>query len=382
MGHPRPRFAWRSRFSDFLHVADPSKPTKTIVAQPGKWAGPFHWNKRKFMIPELKRLFTFPDEYIVKGSEINVIRQLGNSVPPKFAFSLAKAVKNQLFGGGEEIDLIDDDFLFDYDRRKARKSELTKRLVRPNSSIYHSKQQLLFRADEEFDTIFVSEFKKSLSYTLYRAVHDISNRDSSGKNKIFNTRGRLRNGHWKISQTESPRGRFRSQLIVNFIKPIQGKIVDIIVDFRTGDLSYLGAMWDAVDFGIQSCTSYDNIQKLYGHFTEPYPQFSCRIDSEIDSPIIKFAKQLCDFSYLKTYHSLEDLERLFGKEKDGLSYAKWLRELGFDIRTNETNRTIPEGYFRVCYPFTIPLTSRQFVSWVEKGHHRTADKTSIPQKKL
>ena len=381
MGHPRPRFAWRSRFSDFLYIADPNKPTKTIVAHPGKWAGPFHWKKRKFTIAELKRLFTFPDEYVVKGSEINITRQLGNSVPPKFALSLAMAVKKQFYNGTDNVDLIDEDFKFDYDKRKARKATSTKKAVRPNDSIYHSDQPMLFK-EEQVDADYRSEFDKRLWYRSYRDVQEVADKRLAKEERIFCIKAKLSDKVWEIDVYDCLRGKYRCQLEIDFIKPIQGKFEGIKVKFRAIDPAYICVMWDAVDLSIQDCTSYDNIQKLYGHFTEPYPQFRCRILSKSKSAFVRFAQKICDFNYLEGYHPLSQLEDLFGTQKKGVSIAKWLRERGFDIRTNETNRTIPEGYFRVCYPFTTPLTSRQFVSWIEKGQHRTADRTSIPPKKL
>ena len=98
MGYPAPIFAWRSRFSDFLYKADPTKPVRTIVASLGAYSGPFHWKNRKFTIDEFKRLQTFPDDYQIVGGANIVQRQIGNSVPPLFAECLAKAVRQQLFG--------------------------------------------------------------------------------------------------------------------------------------------------------------------------------------------------------------------------------------------------------------------------------------------
>jgi DNA (cytosine-5)-methyltransferase 1 len=40
MGHPRPIFAWRSKFSDFLYKADPGAPIRTLKAQGGSTRGP------------------------------------------------------------------------------------------------------------------------------------------------------------------------------------------------------------------------------------------------------------------------------------------------------------------------------------------------------
>lgn len=98
MGHPRPLFAWRSKFSDFLYKADPHWPVRTVKAFCGKYTGPFHWENRRFTIPELKRLQTFPDRYEIEGSRGVVLQQIGNSVPPQMARALALAVLDQVFG--------------------------------------------------------------------------------------------------------------------------------------------------------------------------------------------------------------------------------------------------------------------------------------------
>lgn len=91
-GHPAPVFEWRSRYWSFLLKLDPDRPAPTIQAQPGPNVGPFHWNDRRLRIPELKRLFTFPDDFEFVGSRASVQAQIGNSVPPL----LAQVVAEQL----------------------------------------------------------------------------------------------------------------------------------------------------------------------------------------------------------------------------------------------------------------------------------------------
>lgn len=98
MGHPTPLFSWRSKFSDLLYKADPDVPVRTIKAQGGQYTGPFHWENRSFSVEELKRLQTFPDDYIVSGGRQVAIQQIGNSVPPQFGRMLAVSILNQLFG--------------------------------------------------------------------------------------------------------------------------------------------------------------------------------------------------------------------------------------------------------------------------------------------
>lgn len=95
--HPRPVFAWRSKFSDFLYKAHPDYPVRTVKAQGGQYTGPFHWDSRPFTLDELKRLQTFPDAYRIVGGRGVVIHQIGNSVAPQQARILALAVLDQVF---------------------------------------------------------------------------------------------------------------------------------------------------------------------------------------------------------------------------------------------------------------------------------------------
>lgn len=91
-GHPDPIFEWRSRYWSFLLKLDPRRPSPTIQAQPGPNVGPFHWENRRLRVPELKRLFTFPDDFELVGRRASVQAQVGNSVPPLLAQQVASSL--------------------------------------------------------------------------------------------------------------------------------------------------------------------------------------------------------------------------------------------------------------------------------------------------
>jgi DNA (cytosine-5)-methyltransferase 1 len=93
-GHPDPQFRWRSRFWSFLLKLDPGRPSPTIQAQPGSNVGPFHWENRRLRLPEVKRMFTFPDDFELVGSRGSAQYMLGNSVPPLLAQRVAEAVRD------------------------------------------------------------------------------------------------------------------------------------------------------------------------------------------------------------------------------------------------------------------------------------------------
>lgn len=90
-GHPAPLFRWRGKYWSFLLKLSPDKPAPTIQAQPGPYVGPFHWENRRLRIGEIKRLFTYPDNFELVGSRVSIQAQLGNSVPPLLAASVIRA---------------------------------------------------------------------------------------------------------------------------------------------------------------------------------------------------------------------------------------------------------------------------------------------------
>ena len=56
---------------------------------------------------------------------------------------------------------------------------------------------------------------------------------------------------------------------------------------------------------------------------------------------------------------------LLGVEGDPASYIRSMRDIGFDVRTHNTNVTIPPDHFKICYPFTLPSNLKSYVVWKE-----------------
>jgi len=80
---------------------NPDKPSFTIPARYWKdgYDALVKYNEtdiRRLTIVELKRIQTFPDDYIIEGSNKNIIMQIGNAVPCKFAYHLARYIINIL----------------------------------------------------------------------------------------------------------------------------------------------------------------------------------------------------------------------------------------------------------------------------------------------
>lgn len=101
-GYPEPKFKWKGRYWTFLLKLTPDRPSWTIQASHSQNQGPFHWRNRFLRIEELKRIQTFPDDYILCGDFKAQWRQIGNAVPPLFASVLAKKIKEDFFDGNNE----------------------------------------------------------------------------------------------------------------------------------------------------------------------------------------------------------------------------------------------------------------------------------------
>jgi DNA (cytosine-5)-methyltransferase 1 len=95
--YPKPIFKWRSRYWTFLLKLSPNRPSWTIQASHSNNMGPFHWKNRFLRIEEIKRIQSFEEKHIFLGSYKEQWRQVGNAVPPKLAFALAKTIKKQYF---------------------------------------------------------------------------------------------------------------------------------------------------------------------------------------------------------------------------------------------------------------------------------------------
>ncbi|XQA77854.1 DNA cytosine methyltransferase [Xanthomonas sacchari] len=99
-GFAEPKFIWRSRYWSFLLKLSKDMPSWTIQARRSNNMGPFHWRSRILRISEIKRLQTFPDDFVLCGTLDQQWRQIGNAVPPEVAYAfgiqLFNSVINQL----------------------------------------------------------------------------------------------------------------------------------------------------------------------------------------------------------------------------------------------------------------------------------------------
>jgi DNA (cytosine-5)-methyltransferase 1 len=113
-------FEWRSRYWTFLLRLDPDRPSTTLQAQPGPWVGPFHWENvpnaageqraRRLRLPEMFRIMTFPDDFVIVGSRADGQRQLGNAVPVELGKVVVRALMEQIGHLGSNSQSVSDHY--------------------------------------------------------------------------------------------------------------------------------------------------------------------------------------------------------------------------------------------------------------------------------
>jgi DNA (cytosine-5)-methyltransferase 1 len=375
MGYPNPLFAWRSRFSDFLYKADPSKPVRTIVAKLGAYSGPLHWKNRKFTLEEFKRLQSFPDDYQFVGGLGAALQQIGNSVPPKFAEQLARCVKQQLFGVDMGVEVIEDTEKLSFDSRKSRKAQST-RSKRLTKSISH--QASLFDLAAPSDMADRPAIRERATlyylYTTHRARKQIGNPSHAHEGRLFQFERKRVNDTCSVVVTrfEDWPTTVNQELLrynVAFHHPIGNGLSRITATLLSSCAEDISVVWDAIEDTLSEYSGYRTMMDVYGHFTEPHPIFNLTLEtlSSQNSFLLRFAERFSSFEACSKVLPAHELESLMeGDSGDGFDLAetaRYLRGLRFDVRVHETNATIARGYFRCCYPFTININKQVSVSW-------------------
>ena len=343
-GYPNPIFAYRSRFSDFLYKADPDKPTKTLIASPGKYTGPLHWENRYLSVAEYKRLQGFPDDYQLVGNRTEKIRQIGNSVSPKLAYYLAQAVANQIFGFGYSIPLVGRDFRFTFDKRKGQQARQTKK---------QHKEVLFTQYETSRKKFKLQPYKAEVHPHTFSKGHDNVNVTCSDNQVNMVIYGDNCNTHLATMTLgmgiNKNANLFNSELYE----------VEIRVDlFGTSD-HCIQTMWNAIDDWVIRASSYHSLFEMYGHFTEPHPDFTIlKFKSHSESPICQFAEFSSRFSNCSRFVPKAHLVGLFADTfgiHEFVPLMNYLREFRFDIRSKEINIAIDRDSYMIAYPFTLPL---------------------------
>lgn len=353
MGHPRPIFGWRSKFSDFLYKADPDTPVRTIKAQGGQYTGPFSWENRPFTVAELKRLQTIPDDYKLVGNRQVCIEQIGNSVPPQLARILALSVLNQVFG-------ITLPFSVEY--------------LHPNEKL-HFRQRKRQKTDEYSHRARTAislaqpvDDKQDENMCSHQTIRYLANNFAWLKMKQDNTFGirihyELTDSSWIVyAQSLNEELDFYNSYSID-ITPSNSRswILPVPrVSLVGGDFSETSftALWKAFEEILVEHTGIADLIQLSGYYQYspkirirmrhilPYPSYLWHV-LEMVVKGVGVAKQL----------SVSEFREVFGRTDDMFAYFENLRRIGYEVRNSNTNSQIKKDVFLIPYAFPT-LTPR------------------------
>jgi len=337
-GYPNPIFAYRSRFSDFLYKANPDAPVKTLIASPGKYTGPLHWDNRYLTVHEYMRIQGFPDNHFFVGSRSEKLRQIGNSVSPKIAYMMALAIKQQVFRMDCGVELIDSSFKLSFDKRKGQKAKATK-----------AKHEQVAASTSKVN---ISLFNLHEYESLVEPFGHFSNEPNVIAKVVDSNTIQI-----QVYSDSSEQLFARMRLAVQNCFGKESEL-NVCVDLFGEQAYAVQTMWNAVDDWVKRSSSFRSLIELYGHFTEPHPIFRI-IEAEAHSalPICKFAIHIMDFENCSVYFKKEQLISMWKDSfriNDFGALAKELRGYRYDLRSYETNMAIPNDVYMVAYPFTLP----------------------------
>lgn len=350
MGHPRPLFAWRSKFSDFLYKADRDIPVRTIKAFCGQYTGPFHWENRRFSLDELKRLQTFPDAYPIEGARGAVLQQIGNSVPPQMARMLAISVINQLFAKEEllPIGYFESNEELSFRKRRHRLAQFYK--TRASAAIESRRLpvRVLKAKTQEFSASVDAKFGFSLRE--HATSHSVTARFDPPSCLSIRTTGDRRRSKPAFSITiEAAEGLVWS-LPFERIEVHGTQLAR--EDFLVG--------WKAVEHWLSAHNLKADLVQLYGYYAyEALAVNRCDLHGATDWRWTRLA-ELIGGSGTRAIYKASELCNIFRLSESSLrQWLSFLRSLGYEVRSHNTNPQIaPNSYL---LPYSVPTLTAESV---------------------
>lgn len=355
MGYPRPVFAWRSKFSDFMYKADPKTPVRTIKAQGGQYTGPFSWKSRHFDVAELKRLQSFPDSYVISGSRNVQIHQIGNSVPPQMGRILALAVLDQVFNHSPcKIEYLHENDALSF---RKRKRELTEK-YKKKAEIAISKLDL--KAHED-----LIDLPTEQDFCLFPDFSLIEGSSNDGIN--FNVHYEITEEKALISANFPDTSKKHSFSIL--IEPKNLSVwpmpFDSIVLKGHGEaIEHVTALWKVLERLLQKVFEIDDLVQLSGYY-QYKPAVKAKITTKNSSNLWKVLKEILSYQGVGMPITEQMLSKLWDIPSDGIEDIMiQLRTAGYEIRNHRTNDQIPEGEYLIPYffPSLNPRSLQRFKS--------------------
>lgn len=357
MGHPEPVFAWRSKFHDLLYKVDRKEPCRTIKANPGKFTGPFHWNNRHFTVEELKRLQSFPDDYAIVGSYGQCLEQIGNSVPPRLAYCIARSVKEQLFDKvlrSDSLSLRPPLFKSTFRTRQRERSKKFKEVAA--RAILEKYGTLALYDDPAHIELKRESYWVSYVDRYSRQVWDKKPKAAGVMAKLLVTEA---GGHIRLDLDEmasKDAGRISVEIKISGLKKYLPRFDSLTLSASACGPEALFYCWKEVEAALVARSKFFTLIDIYGHYANrgdvvDVTTSICSARRTKLVRLIEYFSQTANCGAFVPEDSLAQSLKVCRTELDDLISS--MRKLRFDIRTARSHPIIGKGRVICTYPFPL-----------------------------
>ena len=357
MGHPSPVFSWRSKFSDFLYKADPTRPVRTIKAQGGQYTGPFSWENRRFTLAELKRLQTIPDNYKLVGNRQVCIEQIGNSVPPQLGRILALSILGQVMRVKLPFSLhyLPPSKQLGFRQRKRQLTEVYAQKAKEAIASLGGTKQSCTAASYAINEQAVRFLSTDFGWIEKQVPDSIK----------INLNYELNESTWMITAQYDEGDKAEYQFVIE-ISPTWSDDNWILGTRKVKlcanefDRYLFTALWKAFEEKLTQMTGMADLVQLSGYY-----QYSPRIRGVLKfhphlkvEPFWHVVQGVVSGLGVAIQRSPQDFASLWKVKIDEiLSYFQCLRKMGYEVRNHNTNPQINRGDYLIPYAFPT-LTPR------------------------
>lgn len=354
MGYPKPFFAWRSKFHDFLYKVDRNAPSRTIKAQPGKFTGPFHWKNRHFTVAELKRLQSFPDPYELVGSFGKVVEQIGNSVPPGLAEVIAVSVKEQLLRPAKALT---------YPSRRAEFSSTFRQRQRERTN--HFKAVAKIEIAKRFPNIYPIDQSKInakaeffVGYEGFFTKETLSHLTKSDIGKRYYSIIEQRTGDQIELQVNPVVSKGKREIDITITGLSKYLLSVDVLHCKAGlvDDDDIFRVWDLIEDSLTKDSQFFTLIDIYGHYANRGD--TVRVETKISGARKSTLEKAIEFfgSSLNCGQFLSNSDFATAIECDPhkvRALVFQMREMRWDVRLPETHATIRDERMLCTYPFPL-----------------------------
>lgn len=384
MGYPEPYFAWRSKFHDFLYKADRNRPCRTLKAQPGKFTGPFHWNNRHFTIHELMRIQSFPDDYIITGTNTQIIAQIGNSVPPRLAEVLAVSVREQILRPVAELTypVREEGFQSTFRRRQRETSkhykevaqrEIEKRFGGQSHEDCEKEQHLETVITKTSELLFAKKYFAGYTDRYNKIISE--KRPSKSEVEKYISLQRVstecKSGLLKIKSTsckDTGGQKYKFKVNIAGLEKYLIKIDTLELKSELLSVEDIFAEWDIIQKELVDISQFFSLIDIYGHYANrgDTVRVKTQLNGAKNSLLERAINYFGDSNNCGIYLSRETVAGQLDATVEQIEMIiLMMRELRYDVRTTNTHPTIRTDEIICTYPF--PMLSERVMFEKSKG---------------